>query len=126
MSSETISIEMIQLCINTLTLDVVTPEEQALDYFTWLKSKKLSTWEEWKAGEKRQIDQFEQQGMFGKARHLDGLPKNTVILQPHWQYSLKRSDVRRLRMRCNRFKKAVPQLHTVASTWPLWVELPLQ
>lgn len=32
MSLEAISPEMIQLCINTLTLDAVTPEEQALGY----------------------------------------------------------------------------------------------
>ena len=34
MSSEAILTEMIQLCINTLTLDVSTPNEQALGYFT--------------------------------------------------------------------------------------------
>ena len=71
---------MIQLCINTLTLDAVTPKEQALGYFTWKKLKKLSTWDEWKVGEERQIDQFMQQGMFGEARSPDGLPKNAVIL----------------------------------------------
>ena len=46
MSLEAISTEMIKLCINTLTLDVVTPEEQALGYFTQKKLKKLSTWNE--------------------------------------------------------------------------------
>ena len=34
MSPEAISTEMIQLYINTLTSDAVTPEEQALGYFT--------------------------------------------------------------------------------------------
>ena len=34
MSLEAISTEMIQLRINILTLDAVTPEEQALGYFT--------------------------------------------------------------------------------------------
>ena len=34
MSPEAISTEMIQLCINTLTSDAVTPEEQTLGYFT--------------------------------------------------------------------------------------------
>ena len=34
MSPEAISTEMIQLCINTLTSDAVTPEEQVLGYFT--------------------------------------------------------------------------------------------
>ena len=80
MSPEAISTEMIQLCINTLTSDAVTPEEQALGYFTQKKLKTLLTWDEWKAGEERQIDQFMHQGMFGKARYPDGLPKNAVIL----------------------------------------------
>ena len=43
MSLEAISTEMIQLCINTLMLDAVTPEEQALGYFTQKKLKKLLT-----------------------------------------------------------------------------------
>ena len=34
MSSEAIPIEMIQLCINTLASDEITPEEQALGCFT--------------------------------------------------------------------------------------------
>ena len=80
MSPEAISTEMIQLCINTLTSDAVTPVEQALGYFTQKKLKTLLTWDEWKAGEERQIDQFVHQGMFGKARFPDGLPKNAVIL----------------------------------------------
>ena len=77
-------------------MDAVTPEEQALGYFTRKKLKKLSTWEEWKDGEERQINQFVQQGMVGKARFPDGLPKNAVILWPHWQYVVKQSGVRRL------------------------------
>ena len=89
MSPEAIPTEMIQLCINTLTLDVITPEEQALGYFIWKKLKKLLTWEEQKAGEKRQIDQFDHQGMFGKLKHPDEIHKDAIILQPHWQYTVK-------------------------------------
>ena len=126
MSPEAISTKMIQLCINTLTLDVVTLEEQALGYFTWKKLKTISTWNEWKAGEECQIDKFMCQGMFGKARFPDGLPKNAVILQPHWQYVVKQSGVRRSRMCCNGSKKAVPQLHAIASTWSSCIELLVQ
>ena len=43
MSPEAISSEMIQLCINTLNSDHMTKEEQALQYFTRKKLKKLST-----------------------------------------------------------------------------------
>ena len=42
---------MIKVCINTLTSQHVTPEKQALGYFTQKKLKTLSTWQEWKDGE---------------------------------------------------------------------------
>lgn len=58
MSSEAIPIEMIQLCINTLASDEITPEEQALGCFTQKKLEKLLIWEEWKAQKKRHINQF--------------------------------------------------------------------
>ena len=45
------------------------------------------------------------------------LPDGAVILRPHWQYSVKRSGVRRSRMCANGSKKAAPTLHAVASTW---------
>ena len=59
MSPEAILTEMIQFCINTLMSDAVTPEEEALGYLMRKKLKRLSTWDEWKAGEKKQIDQFD-------------------------------------------------------------------
>ena len=52
MSKEGISTKMIKLCINTLISDTMTPEEEALGYFTQNKFKNLSMWKEWKAGEK--------------------------------------------------------------------------
>ena len=45
MTEEGISTEMIKLCINTLNSDTMTPDEEALGYFTWKKLKNLSTWE---------------------------------------------------------------------------------
>ena len=120
---------MIQLCMNTLSSDAVTPEEEALGYFTWKKLQRLLTWDEWKAGETKQIDQFHFQGMFGKPKYPNGpngIPKGSIILRPHWQYEAKQSGVRRSQMCCNGSKKTVPQLHVVASTWSLCVELPVQ
>ena len=38
--------EMIQLCINTLTSDKISSEEEALGYFTRKQLKRLSTWSE--------------------------------------------------------------------------------
>ena len=89
MSLEAISTEMIQLCINTLTSDTVTPEEEALWYFMRKKLKRLSTWDEWKAGEKKKIDQFDFQGMFGILTDPIGIPPGSIILCPHWQYAVK-------------------------------------
>ena len=126
MSEKAITMEMIQLCINTLGSDAITPEEQALGYYTRKKLKKLSTWNEWLAGEAKQIDQFHFQGMFGDPVERANLPKEAIILRPHWQYVVKRNGVRRSRMCCNGSKRAAPQLHAVASTWSSCVELPIQ
>ena len=63
MSEEAIPTEMIKLCINTITLDEVTLEEEALGYFTQKKLQKMTTCDEWKNGEKQQIDQFMMKGM---------------------------------------------------------------
>ena len=104
----------------------MTPEEEALGYFMRKKLKNLSTWKEWKAGEKKQINQFMMQGMFGDPIYLVGLPKNDIILCPHWQYAVKRSGVWQSWMCCNGSKRTAPQLHAVASTWSSCVELPIQ
>ena len=66
------------------------------------------------------------QKMFGNPIDPIGLPDSAVILQPHWQYSVKRSRIRRYRICCNGSKNAAPQLHAVASTWSSCVELPVQ
>ena len=46
MSEEAIPTDMIKLIINTLNLDSITSEEQALEYYTRKKLKRLSTWNE--------------------------------------------------------------------------------
>ena len=43
LSEECIPDELIRVCINTLTSSKMTPEEEALGYFTQRKLKKLST-----------------------------------------------------------------------------------
>ena len=126
MSEDAIPTEVIKLVITTLNSDAITPEEQALGYFTRKKLKKLSTWDQWLAGEEKQINQFMTQGMFGKPTDRAALPDNAIILRPHWQYLVKRSGVRRSRMCCNGSKASAPQLHAVASTWSSCVSLPIQ
>ena len=39
-----------------------------------------------------------------------GLPYSTVILQPYWQYSVKRKGTHCSRMYCNGSKNGAPQL----------------
>ena len=83
MSPESISTEMTQLCINSLTAYVITLEEEELGYFTRKKLQGLSTWDEWKADEKKQIDQFYFQVMFREPKDLNGILKGSIILQTH-------------------------------------------
>ena len=126
MTEEGISTEMIKLCINTLNSDAMTPEEEALGYFMQKKLKNLSTWKDWKGGEKKQIDQFMMKGMFGNPISPLGLPKNNSILCPHCQYAVKRSGVHWSQMCCNGSKQEAPQLHVIASKWSSCIKLPIQ
>ena len=114
------------MAINTISSDHMTPEEEALGFFTRKRLKKLSTWEEWEKGEHKQLDQFEEQGMFDDPIDPVLLPKDAVILCAHWQYAVKRSGVRRSRLCCNGSKYAAPQLHAMANTWSSCVMLPVQ
>ena len=117
---------MIQSAINTLQSDSITPEEAAIGHFTRRKLRKLSTWNEWKKGEHKQLNQFYDQKMFGDAVDPLTLPKDACILRPHWNYVVKRSGVRRSRQCCNGSKFAAPLLHAMVSTWSSCVEMPIQ
>ena len=79
LSKETIPSEMIKMCINTLTPQHVIPVEQSFSYFTQKKLKTLSTWQEWKDGETKQLDQFHIQKMFGEPIDPISLPDSAVI-----------------------------------------------
>ena len=118
--------EMLRMVLNTLNSSMMTPEEEALGHFTRKRLQKLSTWDEWEKGEHKQLNQFEQQQMFGDPIDAALLPKDAVILRPHWQCAVKRSGVRRSRLCCNGSKYAAPQLHAMANTWSSCVELPIQ
>ena len=80
MTEDAIPSEMIKVCINTLNSDHMTPEEQSLGYFTCKKLKRLSTWQEWKDGESKQLNQFYVQKMFGDPIDTDTLPEAAVVL----------------------------------------------
>jgi hypothetical protein len=58
----------VELILEALQSEMITPEEQALTSFTRRKLKTLSTWDRpsgWLAAEKRQLDQFHNIKMFG-------------------------------------------------------------
>ena len=74
---------MIQIAINSLQSDYITPKEADIGCFTQHKLKKLLTWNKWKKGEHKQLDQFYDQKMFGDSIDPITLPRNAVILRPH-------------------------------------------
>ena len=65
--------------INSITLQAITPAEQALGKFTRRKLKNMDTWNDWQAGERKQLNQFHDLQMFGEhmARPLE---EKAVIL----------------------------------------------
>ena len=62
--------EEIRVVINAITSSAITDEEKAIGSFTRRKLKKLRTWPLWKAGEKKQLDQFDELGMYGKQSNV--------------------------------------------------------
>ena len=124
-NEDVLPIELIESVIYAIQSQATTNEEQALGYFTRRKLKSLSTWPEWLAGERKQLNQFDDLGMYGTP--IDK-PKSrdTIILRPHWQYNIKRDGTRRSRLCCNGSKRAAPLLHAIAQTYSSCVEHPIQ
>ena len=115
---EAIPSEMtIKLCINTLTFEHMTHEEQSLGYFARKKLKILSTCQQWKDRETKKIDQFYTPKMFRDSIDPIGLPKSVVILHPHWQYAVKWNGTCCLHMCCNGSKNAASKFYAMNSTW---------
>ena len=84
-SEESIPTEVVELAINAIWSDATTPEELSLGCFTRFKLKRLSTWDKWQAGEHKQLDQFDRQGLYGSPVSK---PPGAIVLRPHWQYSI--------------------------------------
>ena len=122
-SEDSIPTEVVELAINAIRSDATTPEEQALGHFTRRKLRKLDTWDEWLAGERKQLDQFHTQQLYGKpvAR-----PPDAIVLRPHWQYHIKRDGTRRSRNCCDGSPRAAPILHGLITTYSSCVEQPIQ
>ena len=85
-SEDSIPTEVVELAINAIRSNATTPEELSLGRFTQFKLKRLSTWDKWQAGERKQLDQFDRQGLYGAPVSK---PPCAIVLHPHWQYSIK-------------------------------------
>ena len=90
MDEDELPTEVLNLAINTLSSNSMTPEEEKLGTFTRSKLKQLSTWQEWAKAERKQIDQFYDLGMYDKVIDPQATKPNAAILRPHWQYTVKR------------------------------------
>ena len=122
-SEESIPTKVVELAINAIRSDATTPEELSLGRFTRFKLKRLLTWNEWQAGERKQLNQFDCQGLFGSPVTK---PPGAIVLRPHWQYSIKRDGTRRSRNCCDGSPRAAPILHGLISTYSSCVEQPIQ
>ena len=118
--------EEIKLWLNTIGSESTTPEEQAIGGFAGRKLKKPANWDDWKAGEHKQLNQFHKQGMFGKPFNPKILDPDAIVLHPQWACAVKRNGTWRSRSCCNGSKQAAPGLHAIASAWSSCVEMPIQ
>ena len=81
-SEDSITTDVIQIVINLITSQAITCAEQDLGKFAHWKLKNIDTWDEWVAGERKQLNQFYDLQMFGKSI-LRPTKDNAVILQSH-------------------------------------------
>jgi len=100
----------------------IIPAEQAIGRFTRRKLRSLSTREQWRYGEHKQLDHFHDLKMYGKPIRK---PPGAIVLHPHWQYSIKRDGTRRSCNCCDGLPRSAPLLHGIASTYSSCVEQPV-
>ena len=124
-SADSISTDIMLTVINSIMSQAIAPAEQALGKFTRRKLKTMDTWNDWEAGERKQLNQFHNLQMFGEYMACP-LEDNAVILRLHWQYHVKRDGQRRARQCCDGSKRAAPLLHALAKTHSSCVEQPIQ
>jgi len=122
-SESSLSTEEIEMVVQAIQSQAITPAEQSIGRFTRRKLRSLSTWEQWRAGEHKQLDHFHDLKMYGEpVRKTPG----AIVLRPHWQYSIKRDGTRRSRNCCDGSPQSAPVLHGIASTYSSCVEQPIQ
>jgi len=112
-----------EMVMQAIQSQAITPAEQATGCFTRRKVQSLSTLDQWRAGEHKQLDHFHDLKMCGKpVRKLAG----AIVLRPHRPCSIKRDGARRSCNCCDASPRSVPLLHGVASTCLSCVEQPVQ
>jgi len=122
-SEASISTEEMEMVVQAIQSQAITPAEQAIGRFTRRKLQSLSTWDQWRAGKHKQLDHFHDLKMYGEPVRK---PPGAIVLCPHWQYSIKRDGTQRSRNCCDGLPRSAPLLHGIASTYSLCVEQPVQ
>jgi len=122
-SESSISTKEMEMVTQAIQSQAITPAEQAVGRFTRRKLRSLSTWEQWRAGEHKQLDHFHDLKMHGEPVKR---PPGANVLRPHWQHSIKRDGTRRSRNCCDGSPRSAPLLHGIASTCSSCVEQPAQ
>jgi len=97
-SESSISTEEMEMVMHAIQSQAITPAEQAVGRFTRCKLRSLSTWEQWRAGEHKQLDHFHDLKMCGEPVKR---PPGAIFLCPHWQHSIKHDGTRHSRNCCD-------------------------
>jgi hypothetical protein len=97
-----------------------TAEEKAIGSFTRRKLIRLPNWNDWEAGEFKQLDSMAKQEMY---RNPCLPPKDAIILRQHWNYSIKAGRTRKAGNCCDGSPRAAPQLK-LANTYSSCIEQP--
>ena len=64
-SKDSIPTKVFELAIKAIRSNATTPEELLLGRFIRFKLKRLSTWNKWQTEERKQLDQFDRQCLYG-------------------------------------------------------------
>ena len=89
---------------------IIPKNRRAANRLTRRKLKNMPTWKEWRSSEHKQLDQYQDQGMFGKPCKL---PPDANVLDLLWTYVIKTDGTKKARCVCNgqpRFKPFTEQV----------------
>jgi len=79
-SEPSLSTEEMEMVTQAIQSQAVAPAEQAIGSFARRKLRSMSTWEQWRAGEHKQLDHFHDLKMHGEPIRK---PPCAVVLRPH-------------------------------------------